>query len=50
MGQVVLTNNYNFNAGENFINISTDQLASGMYTLLISTESGVHMSKISVVK
>ena len=49
-GQVMLTNNYNFNAGENLVNISTDQLASGMYTLLISTESGVHISKVSVVK
>jgi len=49
-GQVMLTNNYNFNAGENLINISTDQLASGMYTLLISSESGVHITKVSIVK
>ncbi|HXD92286.1 MAG TPA: T9SS type A sorting domain-containing protein, partial [Bacteroidia bacterium] len=49
-GQVMLTNNYNFNAGENLINISTDQLACGMYTLLISSESGVHITKVSIVK
>ena len=50
MGQVVFTKSYDFNSGENLINISADQLASGMYTLSVATESGVNQTKISVVK
>ncbi len=50
MGQVVFTKSYDFNEGENMINISADQLASGMYTLSVSSQNGLHQTKISVVK
>jgi len=50
MGQVVFTKDFDFNTGENLINISADQLASGMYTLSVVSENGIHQTKISVVK
>ena len=50
MGQPVYTKNYDFNAGENLVNIPVDQLATGMYTVLVSSTSGAYQTKISVVK
>ena len=50
MGQVVMTKNYDFNAGNNTANINIDQLASGMYTLSVASANGLYQTKISVVK
>lgn len=51
MGQVVFTKNYDFNAGINTTTIPVDQLATGMYTVLISSATdGLYQTKISVVK
>ena len=50
MGQAVYTKGFEFNTGSNLINISADQLASGMYTLSVISETGTHQTKISVVK
>ena len=50
MGEIVYTKDFDFNMGSNLINISADQLASGMYTLSVTSETGVHQTKITVVK
>jgi hypothetical protein len=50
MGQVVLTKNYDFTAGENLVNIPADQLANGIYTVLVSSGNGTYQTKISVIK
>jgi|ERR1700757_823352 len=50
MGQVVFTKNFDFNAGENLVNIPVDQLSNGMYTVLVSSTSGSYQTKLSVIK
>lgn len=50
MGQLVLTKNCDFNAGENLVNIPVDQLSNGIYTVLISSAGGSYQTKVSVVK
>ncbi len=50
MGQVVLTKNYDFNVGDNLVNIPVDQLANGIYTVLVSSTSGSYQTKVSVIK
>ncbi|MHB8259647.1 MAG: T9SS type A sorting domain-containing protein [Bacteroidia bacterium] len=50
MGQEVSTKNYDFSAGENIINIPTDQLATGMYMVLVSSSKGIYQTKINVIK
>jgi hypothetical protein len=50
MGQVVSTHNYNFSAGENIVNIPTDQLSTGMYMVLVSSPSGIYQTKVNVIK
>jgi len=50
MGQVVLTKNYDFSAGNNLVNIPVDQLSNGMYTVLVSSAGGVYQTKVSVIK
>lgn len=51
MGQVVSpTKNYDFSAGENIINIPTDQLSTGMYMVLVSSPSGIYQTKVNVIR
>ncbi|HEX7412643.1 MAG TPA: choice-of-anchor J domain-containing protein [Bacteroidia bacterium] len=50
MGQEVSTKNYDFSAGENIVNIPTDQLATGMYMVLVSSSKGIYQTKINVIK
>jgi hypothetical protein len=51
MGQVVsATKNYDFSAGENIVNIPTDQLSSGVYMVLVSSPSGIYQTKVNIIK
>ncbi|MBS1646524.1 MAG: Omp28-related outer membrane protein [Bacteroidetes bacterium] len=50
MGQTVYSKDFDFNSGQNLLNISADQLASGMYTLSVVSETGTNQTKITVVK
>jgi hypothetical protein len=50
MGQVVFTKNYDFTIGVNLVTIQTEQLAAGMYTILITSVSDVYQTKISLLK
>ena len=50
MGQLVSLKSYNLDAGENKLTVQADQLANGIYTILVSSASGSYQTKISVVK
>lgn len=48
LGQVVYSSNLNLNAGENNININAAELAGGVYNVVLESNSGKTVKKLSV--
>jgi hypothetical protein len=50
IGQNVFSQTYELQTGDNNVNISTDKLANGIYSVLVNTEKGTYQTKLTVSK
>lgn len=50
LGEQVFTQGYDLPAGDNNVRVSTENLANGMYTVLVSSGNGAYQTKLSIAK
>lgn len=50
IGQPIFAKTFDFDAGQNIQNVPVDQLSSGVYTVLVSSSTGIYQTKINVIK
>jgi len=50
MGQQVFVKGYDLSSGDNVLSVSTESLASGIYTVVVNSANGTFKTKLSIAK